>query len=327
MVRRAEVFVKAQTWQEHGGYDGSRSLPFRSRVMSCRTFMRLLLILAVFLAMSAHAQTSASEQAAMQAKYRELRDSLASNAFGRPVHLDSRQTADEVEGDIYSVIGYPYRTVRSTLSQADNWCDILMLHLNVKYCSASQDENGNVLTLYAGTKKFQNLASAYRIDYRFQLGAVSDQYHQVRMSADAGPFGTTNYRILLEAIPLGPSRTFIHVRYSYNYGLMAKLAMQTYLNTLGSGKTGFTIESEDEAGNPVYVTGLRGAIERNTMRYYLAIDAYLKSLRLPEDRRLEARLRDWHRSTERYAGHLHEISLRDYLAMKRKEYERIESGE
>lgn len=293
--------------------------------MSNRYLKCLLFFIAVACAVSVHAQTGASGQAVLQAKYKELQGQLANNPFGRPVYLDSRQTADEVEGDIYSVLSYPYRTVRSTLSQAENWCEILFLHLNVKYCNSSQDESGKLLTLYAGSKNFQNLSSAYRVDYRFRLGAVSNDYQQVLMSADAGPLGTTNYRIVLEAIPAGTSRTFIHVKYSYNYGVMAKVAMESYLNTLGSGKAGFTVEGEDARGNPVYVTGIRGATERNTMRYYLAIDAYLKSLRLPEDERLEARLREWFRATERYAQ-LREISQREYLDMKRKEYERMKSG-
>lgn len=293
--------------------------------MPKRYLKSLLFFFAIVCAVSVHAQTGASDRAELQAKYKELQGSLANNSFGRPVHLDSKQTADEVGGDIYSVIGYPFRNFRSTLSQADNWCEILFLHLNVKYCSASRDTNGNVLTLYAGSKKFQSLSSAYRIDYRFRLGAVTDNYHQVLMTADVGPFGTTNYRIMLEAIPLDAKRTFIHVKYSYNYSVMANVAMQTYLNTLGSSKVGFTTEGEDADGNPVYVSGIRGATERNTMRYYLAIEAYLKSLRLPESERVEASLREWFRSTERYAQ-LREISQREYLAMKRKEYERMRDG-
>lgn len=288
----------------------------------------LLFVLAFAWVLSAHARPAMTGHAdALQAKYRELQGQFANNPFGRPVWLDSKQGANEVEGEVYGVISYPYRTVRSALTQADNWCELLFLHLNVKYCNASLDESGNLLTLYTGRKTYQELSSAYRIDYRFRLGQVTNDYLQVTMTADAGPFGTSDYSIMLEAVPLGAASTFIHVRYSYDYGTMAKIAMQTYLNTLGSGKVGFTVEGEDAEGNPVYVAGLRGATERNTMRYYLAIDAYLKSLRLPEEERLEARLREWFRATERYARQLHEVSQRDYMTMKRKEYERMQSGQ
>lgn len=293
------------------------------------TFLRhaLLFLIACIYAWPVLAQSGGGQLAGLHARYKELQPQLAQNAYGRPVYLDSKETADSVEGDIYSELAYPFRTLKNTLSQPGNWCDILILHINIKYCRVAQNESGNVLTIYAGKKQFQELSSAYRIDYRFSEGASTNQYQQVLMTADAGPFGTTDYRILLEAVPLAGNKSFIHIRYSYRYGVMAKVAMQSYLNTLGSGKAGFTVEGEDAEGNPAYVGGLRGAIERNTMRYYLAIDAYLKSLRLPEGQRFEARLRDWHRSTERYAHQLRELSLNEYMAMKRKENERMKAEE
>jgi hypothetical protein len=63
-------------------------------------------------------------------------------------------------------------------------------------------------------------------------------------------------------------------------------------------------------------------VERNTMRYYLAIGAYLDSLSLPPQQRIERRLRDWFAATERYPRQLHEISQDEYLVMKRREIER-----
>jgi hypothetical protein len=50
---------------------------------------------------------------------------------------------------------------------------------------------------------------------------------------------------------------------------MSQIAMQTYLSTSGADKVGFTSE------NGKLVGGTRGVMERNTMRYFLAIDAYL----------------------------------------------------
>ena len=294
-----------------------------------KTFLNRLIFAMFMLAWSAHAyaQADASRSAAaLRAQYQNLQEKLRNNEFGRPVYLDSRQSADDVEGDIYSVINYPFRTTRSSLSQASNWCEILFLHLNTKYCKASQTDGGNSMTVYVGKKTPQSLDSAYRIDYQFRPVFSSAKYLQVLMSADSGPFGTSNYRIMLEAIPVGAGRSFIHVKYSYAYGTMAKLAMQSYLSTFGSGKVGFSSEANED-GEPTRVGGLRGAMERNTMRYYLAIDAYLQSLSAPEKDRLETRLRDWFRSTERYSLQLHEISQKEYLSMKRKEYQRQQAGE
>lgn len=292
--------------------------------MMNKLFMRLLFAITLFgWAAYAHAQVdSKSSAAALRANYQALQEQLKNNQFDRPVYLDSKQTAEDVEGDVYSVVNYPYKATRSALSQASNWCEILFLHPNVKYCKAAKAETGDAMTVYVGRKNPQSLDTAFRTDYQFNVGAVTANYLQVLMTADTGPFGTSNYRIMLEAIPLGINRSFIHVKYSYHYGLMAKMAMQTYLNTLGSNKVGFTVEGNDANGKPSPVSGLRGAMERNTMRYYLAIDAYMKSLNAPANVQLERRLREWFRSTEKYPLQLREISQKEYLDMKRKEYER-----
>ncbi|HEX6363451.1 MAG TPA: hypothetical protein VFZ93_10865, partial [Albitalea sp.] len=123
-------------------------------------------------------------------------------------------------------------------------------------------------------------------------------------------------------IPLDARRSFIHLSYSYGYGLAAQLAMQGYLNTAGRGKVGFSIVDRRADGRAVYVGSMRGVIERNTMRYYLAIVAYLDTLAVPPAERVERRLRAWFDATERYPQQLHEISEEEYLAMKRREIER-----
>jgi hypothetical protein len=74
------------------------------------------------------------------------------------------------------------------------------------------------------------------------------------------------------------------------------------------------------------VGNVRGVIERNTMRYYLAIDAYLDSLSAPPAQQQEKRLRDWYGATERYRQQLHEMEEADYMAMKRKEIARQQAS-
>jgi len=67
-------------------------------------------------------------------------------------------------------------------------------------------------------------------------------------------------------------------------------------------------------------------VERNTMRYYLAIDSYLGADSAPPAQQLEKRLRAWFDATERYARQLHEISRDEYMAMKRREIQRQQQG-
>ena len=50
-------------------------------------------------------------------------------------------------------------------------------------------------------------------------------------------------------------------------------------------KVGFTVVGHSPDGKPIYVDDFRGALERNAMRYYLCIEAYLTSLSAPPDGR------------------------------------------
>jgi hypothetical protein len=104
--------------------------------------------------------------------------------------------------------------------------------------------------------------------------------------------------------------------YALSYGTASSLAMRMYLGTIAHDKVGFT-----KAGSE-YVGGQRGVVERNTMRYYLAIDAYLRSLAAPAPQQLDQRLQSWFDATEKYPRQLHEVDRADYLRMKRKEVAR-----
>jgi hypothetical protein len=68
------------------------------------------------------------------------------------------------------------------------------------------------------------------------------------------------------------------------------------------------------------VEGVRGTIERNTMRYYLALEAVLETWDLPTNDRFEARIRRWFALTERYHPQLHEMNRAEYLQAKRQEH-------
>ena len=260
--------------------------------------------------------------AALLANYEALRDRLTNNPFHQSLYLESGENASNLKGDVYGVVAHPFAAAAPMLREATNWCDVLMLHLNVKYCHAAENKQSHSLSVYIGRKYWEPLDATYRVDYVYRVVAESSDYLQVLLTAANGPFGTADYRILLEAVALPGERTFLHLRYSYRYGTLAKLAMETYLLTLGRHKVGFTVVGSDPHGQPIYVGGLRGAEERNVMRYYLAFDAYLDALALPSQQQLEARLRDWFTLTERHALQLHELEENEYLDIKRREYRR-----
>src|SRR5690606_37674862 len=121
-------------------------------------------------------------------------------------------------------------------------------------------------------------------------------------------------RISAEAVPLENGKTFMHMRYSYGFGGAGRFAMQAYLATAGANKVGFT------------TNGVRGAVERNAMRYYLAIDAYLDTMDAPEAQRVDQRLQRWFAATERYPRQLREMEKGRYVALKKDAYERQDTA-
>ncbi len=267
---------------------------------------------------------SAQDAATLKARHAALQDKFANNQFGRPLVLESTQTADDLKGDVYAVVEHPFAMVEQALQSADHWCDILILHLNVKRCRSSSG-TPKTLSLYVGRKFDQPIEDAYQLAFAYRVVAAGPDYLQVQLSAPDGPLSTKNYRIQVEAAPIDVNRTVVHMSYAYGYGFTAKMAMQTYLATIGSAKVGFTILDRKD-GKPVYQAGVLGLLERNTMRYYLAIDAYLSAYSLPPAEQAERRIREWYASTERYAAQLHEMDEAEYLDMKRKELRRQQQG-
>jgi len=271
----------------------------------------------------AHAgDADANSPGSLLAKYGVLQDSLRHNQFQRPLTLDSSETPGGVTGDIYALVNYPFATVRAALKSPGNWCDILILHLNTKYCRASMAGQEAVLNVSIGRKYDQPLDEAYRLAFAYRVAAQTPNYLQVRLNADEGPLSTRNYRIVLEAVPLKKGQTFIHLSYSYAYGLVGRIAMQAYLGTIGRAKVGFTVAGTHPDGRPLHIGGMRGVVERNTMRYYLAIEAFLGALSAPPQAQLEKRLHDWFAAVERYPRQLHEMDEGAYLDMKRRETRR-----
>jgi hypothetical protein len=283
--------------------------------MTPRALFHALLLLAAILCGAARA-ADADPAAGLRAKYTELGPQLASNPFQRPLVLDSKEERSRLSGDIFAVVNYPYATVASALNDATHWCDILILHLNTKFCRMQGTPDSAALQVAIGKKADQPVEDAYKVDFAYRAGARGSDFFQVELSAQKGPLGTSNYRIVLEAVSLPGNRTFIHLAYSYGYNFGASIAMQGYLSTVGRDKVGFTRLG---AG---YIGGMRGVVERNTMRYYLAIDAYLAGLSAPPAQRLDKRLQAWFNGTERYARQLHEIDRETYMTMKRAEVAR-----
>ena len=258
--------------------------------------------------------------ASLHAQYASMVERLNHNPFQRALYLDSSESSTNLEGDLYALVDYPFATVSAALNGPEQWCEVLILPINTKYCRATPAGTTSVLTVMIGRKYAQPLEDAYPIEFSYQLAAATPNYLEIRLDADKGPLSTSDYRIRLAAIPVEGGRTFLHLTYSYDYGFAGRLAMKAYLATIGSDKVGFTVTGRQSDGQPEYIGGVRGVVERNTMRYYLAIDSYLGAVAAPPRHRLEQRLQSWFAATEQYPRQLHELEKADYFDMKRSEY-------
>jgi hypothetical protein len=261
----------------------------------------------------------AQDAAALKAHHLALQSALASTAFGRPLVLESSDTDGSLRGNIYARIDLPFSQVGPALQGSTNWCDILMLHLNVKRCRTGNTPAASTLGVVIGGKSDRPLAYDYPLDFVYALAAAQPDYLRVQLSAEQGPLGTSHYRIVLEVVALDARRSFLHLSYAYDYGTAARLVMQAYLATAGRDKVGFSIVGRRGDGQPRYVGQLRGVVERNTMRYYLAIEAYLDALALPPAQRFERRLANWQAGVEQYPMQLHELERDEYFELKRRQ--------
>lgn len=257
----------------------------------------------------------------LRARYQALRDELGHNGFGRPLHIVSAEQQERLAGVVHAVLDHPFADTSAALRNPASWCDILILPFNTKYCHAVEGPPGSALLVRIGRRFDQPVEQAYRLRFEHRNVALRPGYFESRLQADEGPVGTRDYRIVVSAIPLEGDRTFLQLDYSYGAGWAGRAAMQLYLATAGADKTGFTVVGRDAGGRPLHIGGVRGAVERNAMRYYLAIDAYLDSLAAPPQQQVDRRIRGWYAATQQYPQ-LRELDLGTYAAMKRQEVER-----
>lgn len=260
----------------------------------------------------------AQSLSALQERYASMQNQLETSPFRRPLVLKSMDSASEPHGDVYAVIDYPFRKVGASLQSPGSWCSILLLQSNIKRCVPQADGAAQTLDVAIGRKFDQPAQDAYQVTFKFNAGVAGGNYLAAQMTAASGPVGTRDYKLALEAVPLEGNRSFIHMSYAYTNGFAARLATDVYLATAGRNKVGFSVARKGEAGRPVLVDGIRGVAERNTMRYFLAIETFLA---MPAEQQADQRLRDWFAATERYPRQLHEMDLDQYLDSKRRSAE------
>ena len=283
-------------------------------------FMVFLVLLACPVALWADNNVSNTNYETMMSQYRALEASFASNQYGAPISIQSTFQDNAANGEVYALLDHDFASVVQTLGKASQWCDLLLLHINIKGCeNNSKDSATNNMKVYVGRNFYQTPDEAYSMQYQFTVTNVEDNFAQVELSSADGPFGTSDYLLTFEAVPFDESKTFIHFKYSYQYGVMAKLAINSYLATLGRQKVGFSVEGYDENNEPVYVKGLQGIVERNSMRYFIAISSHIDTYAL-DRKQWHPRIDRWYNLAKRFNRQLIEVNDGNYIETKQQEF-------
>lgn len=262
--------------------------------------------------------------AALQRQRQQLQPALRSSPFGEPLVLSSRELADRFEGDVHAETGYPFETVAAALRSPVAICELMFLHLNVHGCRPAE---GGAIEVVAGPKRSGAAGMTAQMRYAMRVEVDEPAYLRVVLTAPKGPLATANYRILFELVPVDAARSFVHFAFAHDAGGLARLAMQAYLATAGREKIGFTVVGREADGSPRHLRGERASVERNVMRYYLALLAHCRARTGSAQERQQARLRAWFALTEQHPAQLHEYELADYLHEKQRDLARESGGQ
>src|SRR6478735_7612031 len=112
---------------------------------------------------SAAAQSGAE---ALRASSERLAPGLASSPFGRPMVLNSAETAKGLKGEVYGVLDQPLAKVSAALDKPARWCDMLMLHPNNRGCRVN--EGKQTLTLSVVRRYDIPVEQASELSFQFR---------------------------------------------------------------------------------------------------------------------------------------------------------------
>jgi hypothetical protein len=269
---------------------------------------------------AANALASVDAASLLRTRYKALLPTLEKNVFNAPLHIESEDSQGRIRGAVYGVLEHGFDALRTMVTSSSEWCELLLMHPNLKYCAYRASASGEtLLTLYTGGKHYTAVEDARQNEYRVHVTEAGHDYLVANVSAEHGPLDTSDYHLVLEAVPIDANTTFVHVDFSYRYGAMTRALTATYFSTFGRNKIGFSIVGRGTNGEPVFVRGRTASLERTVMRTYIALQAWLEGKDKPEKDRFEWRLRRWYYLTERYPKQLYEFDQQEYLDVKLRE--------
>ena len=233
-----------------------------------------------------------------------------------PLWLQSRETGNRLAVEVFGLIDQPFSRVVAALSEPASVCDFLLLNLNVKSCVHQKNGTDASLKIYVAGKSYAPPYRSITIEPTHMVTERSTDYLVMILKAQKGLMGSSDYRVLTQAAPYR-GKTLLRLSSTYSGSRVTRLMTQTYLQTFGHDKVGFTVIDQDAEGAPLYVKGLQGVIERGVVRSYFALQTHLEK---EQAEAFEQRIRRWYDMTEIHARQLREISREEYFHNKRREY-------
>ena len=244
------------------------------------------------------------------------------------VYLESAEEAQRARGEVLARLDLPYATAAAVLADAQAWCRLLMLHPNVKHClPGTGGGRGVLLDLTMAAQRDGLFGQEHLLQLSWTTLAHNASHLAVELMAEHGPMGTRDYRIGFELAPLEAGASVMRLVYSSAFTAAGLWMAQAYVATVARHRVGFTVVDTDAQGRPVHVRGVRAAIERNTMRFHLAVQSWLAVQPQPPEQRVARAIEAWFDASERHAAQLHEVEREEYVARKTAEFARVAGPE
>lgn len=283
---------------------------------------RICAVLALLVALPAAGET-VPEAAALREQFRTV---LARPGLGG-LPIQAKVIVDDgaVDCDILAVVARPAAEVAALLGSARGWCEVALLHHNVKACVEEPAAEGRGMVIHVGTKHYQPVDLARPQRYVLHVGKGAGGSLSARLSPAAEPPEEGGGQVRIEAVALDAGRTGVRVRYRETLGAGTRLLAAGYFATLGRDKIGFSVTGVDAEGRPIHVGGLAGAIERNVVRHFLAVETVLEGRSAGAADATERRLSRWFARAAPHARQLHEMDWEEYRAIKLREFAQSEA--
>jgi hypothetical protein len=247
-------------------------------------------------------------------KYHNIEEGLKMGPPVLPLFVESSENSNTVYVDIYSTVNYPFSFIKDQLLIPANWCEIVLPHPDVRACTYKKTHDTSLINIYSVNKFSKPLGDAYQMKFVYHIDNLQPSYFDITLTANEGPYYTEHHQFRFEMAPLNKDTTLIHLRYSFGYSSLGYFLMKLF-----GGKIGFSVIDTDSNDNPVYVGGPRGAAERNAVRFYLAILAYMDTFEIPVEQRFEKRINQWYDLAAPYRKQLLEMEKDKYMTYKRQD--------